>query len=140
MVFLIGVIVMYCASFTHSGIVLGLTPEQEELGTDENGDKKAYTDCEGYEDYTEAKGISKEDADYNTDAVDQRIQEILGMVLIGNYRDELDCLQAIRAIENNAEKDFLETAKDFGELASLYNEQQSLNERWDALDQKYGNN
>ena len=49
------------------------TKEQEKLGTDENGDKKAYTDCEGYDDLRKNQNKSKKDADFDTEAVDKRV-------------------------------------------------------------------
>ena len=41
-----------------------------------NMDTKAYTDCEGYKKYTEGQGISEEDADSNTEAVNDRIDQL----------------------------------------------------------------
>jgi hypothetical protein len=108
-----------------------VTPEQVELGTNEDGKKKVYTDCKDYKDYTESKGISKEDADFNTDAVDNRIGVLINIVSVNEkYLEELDCLQAIRAIENNAEKAMHETATDMIKGIEAF---QTLNE----MDKKY---
>ncbi len=117
-----------------------VTPEQEELGTNEDGDKKSYTDCDGYKEFTESKGISKEDADYNTDAVDQRIQELQSKgVDINKYEiEEFQCLEAIRAIENQALDNMGGIAQDLQELGDLYRDQADVNERFESLKEKYG--
>lgn len=110
--------------------------EQDEFGRNEDGKKKSYTDCDGYDEYTDSKGINKEDADYDTRAVDLRIIELSNdknfnsLGFTDEEAEELDCLRAIRTIETNAEKDFLETTNDFVKgLEAL----QTLNQ----LDQKY---
>ena len=46
--------------------------EIEEYLNDDNGDIKSYTDCELYKEHTQSYGISKEDADYNTDGIYSR--------------------------------------------------------------------
>ena len=115
-----------------------VTPEQVELGTNEDGKKKVYTDCKHYKDYTESKGISKEDVDFNTDTVDNRIGVLINIVSVNEkYREELDCLQAIRAIENNAIVKLNDMTDDLSKLGELYSQQQSINEKFADLKEKY---
>ena len=123
--------------------VYGVTPEQEELGTNEDGDKKSYTDCEGYKEYTERMGITKENADYHSKAVDSRINN-LSYSINSNpgsedreaLTEERDCLSAIRAIENEAMVEMAEIANDISEIVDLYSQQQSINERFEELKEK----
>ncbi|MDN5845818.1 MAG: hypothetical protein L0H53_06035, partial [Candidatus Nitrosocosmicus sp.] len=84
-----------------------VTPEQEELGTNEDGTKKVYTDCQGYGNYTESLEMTKEEADFNTEVVDVRIGDLerkleRSLPISNDEIEEKECLQAIRAIENNA--------------------------------------
>ena len=109
LVFLTGLLVFSFGSIMNSSLVFGGTLEQKELAINEDGKKKAYTDCEGYQQHTEFKGISKEDADFDTDAVDKRIATLqlalgTGTVIPSDEEDvkeELACLQAIRVVDNN---------------------------------------
>ena len=119
-----------------------LTEEQEELGTDKDGKKKSYTDCEGYEKFTENAKITKEDADYNTDYVDARILSLSNQIAVSDDKEkdrieELECLQAIRAIEDDAEKGFLETANDLSTFAELQLQQMETNSKLQSLYDKY---
>ena len=50
--------------------------KQKELAFNDNGEKKVYTDCNGYKQFTEGQSISKEVVDSNTTAVDQRITSL----------------------------------------------------------------
>lgn len=144
MIFLTGLIMFSSVSITNSVLVFGyVTPEQEKLGMVENGDKKAYTDCEGYKEFTESSEISKKEADFGTDAVDKRIAQLQSSLLANDDEDlqeELDCLSAIRAIEKNAIVEMGNTLDDIRDFTDLLGQQQSLNERWANLDEKYGNN
>jgi hypothetical protein len=113
--------------------VYGVTVEQESMARDENGEYKAYTDCGGYEDYTESLGISKEDADLDTETVDQRIITLQvdmneGKVSEENdtkVQKELDCLSAIRAVEKEA---MVKMAEKTDELLRGIDALQTLNE------------
>lgn len=95
-----------------------LVSEQEKLASNAVGTKKAYTDCEGYKQYTESQGISKEDADSNTEAVDARMDELSSDIIRNPWSeaqqikiDEKECLKEIRIAETKADGTFPEGLK-----------------------------
>lgn len=70
-------LILSLGSLMNPSLVSGsVISEQEKLTSIVNGDKKAYTDCEKYKKFTESKGISKEDADVETEVVDTRMDEL----------------------------------------------------------------
>ncbi len=108
LVFITGLFVFLFGSIMNSSLVFGGTLEQKELALNEDEGKKAYTDCEGYADYMERMGITKEDADSHTEAVDSRLNNIgtnlkanPGMENASGLKEEYECLEAIRATEND---------------------------------------
>lgn len=120
--------------------------EIDEFGKDSNGDKLDYNDCPNYDDGidpSEYDGMTLDELGAITDNVDLRILELVASANISeNEKEELDCLQAIRAIENEAEakisgkvSGFIE---DLEEISDLYSDQQSVNERFESLQEKYG--
>ena len=77
-----------------------------------NMDTKAYTDCEGYKKYTEGQGISEEDADFNTEAVNDRINRLQSDIIRNPWSeeqqvkiDENECLIDIRFSRNESRWD-----------------------------------
>ena len=83
-------------------------------------------------------GITKEDADYSTAVVDSRLNNIGVSVFtspdIANSEElieEYKCLEAIRAIEQNAEKEFIETANDMVKGLEAYSTIDELEEKYD---------
>lgn len=83
------------------------TEEQEQIGKDENGSKLDYNECPGYDDGidpSEYEDMTTEEMGTITDNVDKRVMELRAQ---GNYLDddeqeELECLEAIRSIEEYA--------------------------------------
>lgn len=110
---------------------------------DENGDKLDYNDCPGYDDGIDPSQydtMSIEELGQITDNVDIRIAQLQIMgILSEEEQEELDCLSAIRAVENRALERMGEIANDISELTNLYSDQIELNERWDSLSSKYDN-
>lgn len=110
---------------------------------DENGDKLDYNDCPGYDDGIDPSQydtMSIEELGQITDNVDIRIAQLQLMgILSEEEQEELDCLSAIRAVENRALERMGEIANDISELTNLYSDQIELNERWDSLSSKYDN-
>lgn len=85
------------------------TADQERIGKDDNGNKLEYNECPGYD-----NGVDPSDYEYMTldelgqltIDVDTRISELkaLGSSIGNDEKKELNCLEAVRAIEEYAEK------------------------------------
>jgi hypothetical protein len=80
-------------------------------------DTKAHTDCEGYKKYTDGQGISEEDADSNTEAVNDRIDQLQNDIIRNPWSeeqlvkiDENECIRDIRLAEMKADGTFPRTA------------------------------
>lgn len=100
-----------------------IVPEQEKLGSNATGINKTYTDCEGYQRYAENQGISKEEADTNTEAVDARMEELQTDIIRNPWSeaqqikiDEKECLKEIRIAETIADGTFPEGLKPSSEV------------------------
>lgn len=96
---------------------------QEDLGTNGDAKAKSYTDCEGYKKYTESQGISKEDADSNSEAVNARVAELQSDIIRNPWSeaqqvkiDENECLKEIRIAETVADGTFPEGLKPASEV------------------------
>lgn len=109
---------------TNPNMIFGsLVSEQEKLASNAVGTTKAYTDCEGYKKFTESQGISKEDADSNTEAVNTRIDELQSDIIRNPWSeaqqvkiDENECLREIRLAEMEADRTFPNTLKTSSEV------------------------
>ena len=69
--------------------------------------KKHIPIVKGYEEFTESLEMTKEEADFNTEVVDVRIGDLERLLqrslpISNDEIEEKECLQAIRALENNA--------------------------------------
>lgn len=111
------------------------TEEQEEIGHDENGKKLDYNECPGYDDGidpSEYENMTIEELGAITDNVDNRVIELRaqGSSLDEDEQEELECLEAIRTIEENAQVDMIQTSNDLVRGLEAF---KTLNE----LDQKY---
>lgn len=140
---LITAVVVFIAIFLTVGWMMSTVYGAEtNTGRDEDGDKLEYNDCPGYNDGidpSEYTSMSIPELAKITDDVDARIVELfmLGTSISEDEAEELNCLQAIRQIENNAEKEIGEIADDFGKLADMYGKQMELNEEFEEFSKKY---
>lgn len=85
------------------------TADQERIGKDDNGNKLEYNECPGYDngvDPSDYEFMTLEELGQLTIDVDTRISELkaLGSSIGNDEKRELNCLEAVRAIENYAEK------------------------------------
>ena len=122
--------------------------ERDEYGKDDDGKKLDYNDCPHYDDGidpSEYDGMSIPALGAITDAVDERILAIEIGVTTGDpeeLQEELNCLAAIRAIENEGlaklSGELSGFIEDLEEISDLYSDQQSVNERFESLEEKYG--
>ena len=111
------------------------TAEQEQIGKDENGDKLEYNDCPGYDDGIDPSqydSMTTEELGTITDNVDARILELnaKGSSIDEEEEEELECLEAIRAIENYAEKVKMPAALDeFREGLDLLQQKMTIDQK-----------
>lgn len=116
--------------------------EKYPLAYDENGDKLDYNECPGYDDGidpSQYSDMTAEELGKVTDNVDARILELntKGSSINEDEQEELECLESIRTVENEAISNLGEIANDISELTDLYSQQMDLNEKWDSLSSKY---
>lgn len=119
-----GLLIFSMESISNSYVTFGSVElEQEKSVTHNKVSTKAYTDCEGYKKYTESQGISKEDADSNTKAVNDRIDQLQSDIIRNPWSeeqqvkiDENECLRQIRLAEMEADGTFPATANQSVEI------------------------
>lgn len=93
------------------------TEEQEQIGKDENGNKLEYNECPNYDDGidpSQYENMTTKELGAITDNVDKRVIELRaqGNSLDEEEQEELECLEAIRTIEENAQVSLAQTTKD----------------------------
>lgn len=111
------------------------TPEQEKLANNKDGEKKDYSDC-GYD-----------GKDTDTAGVDARIAQLSNITATNpkdsdndDLNDELECLQAVRAVEKYALYKFGNTLNEVKEFVDIVKDQNDINQRFDNLNEKLNNN
>ncbi len=87
-----------------------LTEEQNELGRDDDGKKKSYSDCKGFAEMMERAGVPKNRIGLNYDWVQARMLAMPNLISTTSdenekegLQEEFDCLLAVRAMNIDAD-------------------------------------